>query len=65
MISTAVMTKRKKSVHYVNNKEFLAALIEYRRKVREVAEKEVPDITDEQLKKWTSPNKPPIPNIIK
>jgi hypothetical protein len=31
MITTAVMTKRKRSVHYVNNKEFLAALVEYRR----------------------------------
>ena len=30
MISTAVMTKRKRSEHYVNNKEFLAALIKYR-----------------------------------
>lgn len=33
MITTAVMTKRKRSEHYVNNKEFLAALIEYREKV--------------------------------
>ena len=30
MISTAVMAKRKRSEHYVNNKEFLAALIRYR-----------------------------------
>jgi hypothetical protein len=30
MITTAVMTKRKRSEHYVNNKEFLAALIKYR-----------------------------------
>ena len=30
MITTAVMAKRKKSEHYVNNKEFLAALIKYR-----------------------------------
>ena len=30
MISTAVMAKRKRSEHYVNNKEFLAALIKYR-----------------------------------
>ena len=30
MITTAVMTKRKRSEHYVNNKEFLAALIRYR-----------------------------------
>jgi len=30
MITTAVMTKRKRSDHYVKNKEFLAALIKYR-----------------------------------
>jgi hypothetical protein len=64
MISTAVMTKRKRSIHYVNNKEFLAALIEYRKKVREAAEKEIPGITPEQLKTWSSPNKPPIPEYI-
>ena len=29
----AVMTKRKRSEHYVNNKEFLAALIKYRESV--------------------------------
>jgi len=34
MITTAVMTKRKRSVHYVNNKEFLTALVEYRTAVR-------------------------------
>jgi hypothetical protein len=33
MITTTVMTKRKRSEHYVNNKEFLAALIEHREKV--------------------------------
>jgi len=33
MITTAVMTKRKRSEHYVNNKEFLAALIEHRERV--------------------------------
>jgi hypothetical protein len=64
MISTAVMTKRKRSIHYVNNKEFLAALIEYRKSVKEAAEKEIPNITDEQLKNWKSSNKPPIPNYI-
>lgn len=64
MISTTVMTKRKRSVHYVNNKEFLAALIKYRKEVREVAEKEIPGITNDQLKTWSSPNKPPIPNYI-
>jgi hypothetical protein len=64
MISTSIMTKRKRSVHYVNNKEFLAALIEYRKKVKEAAEKEIPNITEEQLKTWKSSNKPPIPNYI-
>lgn len=33
MITTAVMTKRKRSEHYVNNKEFLEALVEYRKKI--------------------------------
>ena len=33
MITTNVMTKRKRSDHYVNNKEFLAALIKYREDV--------------------------------
>jgi hypothetical protein len=33
MITTAVMSKRKRSEHYVNNKEFLAALIKYREDV--------------------------------
>ena len=33
MITSGPMTKRKRSVHYVNNKEFLAALIDYRQNV--------------------------------
>jgi len=33
MITTNIMTKRKRSEHYVNNKEFLAALIKYREDV--------------------------------
>jgi hypothetical protein len=33
MTISETMTKRKRSVHYVNNKEFLAALIEYRSSV--------------------------------
>jgi len=33
MITTSVMTKRKRSDHYVNNKDFLAALIRYREDV--------------------------------
>ena len=36
---TNPMTKRKRSIHYVNNKEFLAALIEYKKKVAEAAER--------------------------
>jgi hypothetical protein len=50
MISTAVMTKRKRSIHYVNNKEFLAALIEYRKEIEEAELNGLP--------------KPPIPNYI-
>ena len=33
MITTNVMTKRKRSEHYVNNKEFLIALIEYKKQL--------------------------------
>ena len=44
------MPGRKRSIHYVNNKEFLAALIEYRTKVAEANEKGL--------------DKPPIPNYI-
>lgn len=36
------MTKRKRSVHYVNNKEFLAALVEYRTLVRLAKERGQP-----------------------
>jgi DNA-directed RNA polymerase specialized sigma subunit len=39
MISTEVMTKRKKSIHYVNNKEFLAALIQYKKEIVEAQER--------------------------
>jgi hypothetical protein len=50
MISTEVMTKRKRSIHYVNNKEFLAALIEYRKAIEDAEVNGLP--------------KPPIPNYI-
>jgi DNA-directed RNA polymerase specialized sigma subunit len=33
------MTKRKRSVHYVNNKDFLAALIEYKKNISEAQER--------------------------
>jgi len=39
MISTEVMTKRKKSIHYVNNKEFLAALVQYKNEIIEAQER--------------------------
>ena len=50
MITTAVMTRRKRSEHYVNNKEFLAALIEYRTKANSAKER--------------GEQRPPIPNYI-
>ena len=50
MITTAVMTKRKRSEHYVNNKEFLAALIKYRE--------------DIEIARLQDKAKPPIPRYI-
>jgi DNA-directed RNA polymerase specialized sigma subunit len=48
MITTAVMTKRKRSEHYVNNKEFLAALIKYREdiEIAQIQGKPKPRITN-------------------
>ena len=61
------MTKKKRSEHYVNNKELLFAMIEYRKKVELSYQinfgkelKEQPKI--ERAKHW--PNKPPIPRYI-
>ena len=39
MINTSAMNKRKRSVHYVNNKDFLAALIEYKKSIKEAEER--------------------------
>ena len=50
MITTTIMTKRKRSEHYVNNKDFLAALIKYRE------DKEIAEIQGKP--------KPPIPRYI-
>ena len=50
MIKTGTMAKRKRSEHYVNNKEFLAALIKYREDI------EIAQIQDKP--------KPPIPRYI-
>ena len=50
MITTTIMKKRKRSEHYVNNKEFLEALIQYKKKVKNAEE--------------NGEIKPPIPNYI-
>jgi hypothetical protein len=56
--------KRKRSEHYVNNKDFFEAIVEYKRKLRAAAEKEFPEITEQELKTWKSPNKPRISNYL-
>ena len=61
------MTKRKRSEHYVNNKEFLAALIEYRTRVEDSYYKEFgADLKEldksERAKRWKG--KPPIPHYV-
>ena len=66
MIGT-FMTKRKRSEHYVNNKEFLAALIDHRTQVEVSYRKKFGKILSEQDKsertrKWDT--KPPIPRYI-
>ena len=56
--------KRKRSEHYVNNKDFLDAIVIYKINLLQAAQKEIPDITDQQLKTWKSPNKPRISNYL-
>ena len=61
------MTKRKRSEHYVNNKEFLAALIEYRTLVEIAYRKKFGKILSEQDKserarRWDT--KPHIPRYV-
>ena len=61
------MTKRKRSEHYVNNKEFLAALVEYRTNVelsyfKEFGEDLCEKEKSERAKSWKT--KPPIPRYI-
>jgi len=61
------MTKRKRSEHYVNNKEFLAALVQYRENVEVSYKKKFGINLDEQDKSergksWDT--KPPIPRYI-
>jgi hypothetical protein len=64
MITTAIMTKRKRSEHYVNNKDFLAALIKYREDVEIsfIKKNGRPPTKDERGKSWDT--KPPIPRYI-
>ena len=64
MITTAVMTKRKRSEHYVNNKEFLSALIRYREDVEISFIKKYgrEPTKDERGKNWET--KPPIHRYI-
>ena len=64
MISTAVMAKRKRSEHYVNNKEFLAALIKYREDVEiTFIQKNGREPTKEdRSKSWDT--KPVIPRYV-
>jgi hypothetical protein len=56
--------KRKRSEHYVNNKDFFEAIVIYKTNLREAAEKEFPEITDQELKTWKSPNKPRISDYL-
>jgi len=64
MITTNVMTKRKRSIHYVNNKEFLSALIDYRNDVEVSYIKKYgrEPTKDDRGTRWDT--KPPIPNYI-
>ena len=58
------MTKRKRSEHYVNNKEFLAALVEYRSEVERTFIKlhGREPTKEDRSKRWET--KPPIPRYI-
>jgi hypothetical protein len=64
MITTTVMTKRRRSEHYVNNKDFLAALIAYHGEVeRTFIQKYGREPTkDDRSKQWDT--KPQITNYI-
>ena len=64
-------TVKKQKQHYVDNQEFLAAIIKYKQRVYNAALKEIPDLAEmdedkqfEVLKSWKSPNKPRVGNYI-
>lgn len=61
----------RKKQHYVDNQEFLAAIIDYKKKVREAVEKNFPEVSEldedeiyEIIKNWSSPDKPRVGNYI-
>ena len=62
--SYTTMPRPKKSEHYVNNKDFLAALEQYSIDVERsfVKENGRPPTKEERAKRW--PTKPPIPRYI-
>ena len=64
MITTHVMTKRKRSIHYVNNKEFLSALIDYRNDVEVSYIKKYGREPTKDVRGTRWDTKPPIPNYI-
>jgi len=59
-----MVTKRKRSIHYVNNKDFLIALIDYRNDVNVSYIKKYgrEPTKDDRGTRWDT--KPPIPNYI-
>ena len=63
MVGT-IMTKRKRSEHYVNNKEFLAALVDYRSEVERtfIAKYGREPTKQDRSQRWDT--KPPIPRYI-
>ena len=64
MITTAVMTKRKRSEHYVNNKDFLAAIVKYREDVEITFIKKFGRELTKEDRATTWDTKPPIPRYI-
>jgi hypothetical protein len=64
MITTAVMSRRKRSEHYVNNEEFLNALIDYQNKVElSFIQKYGREPTkSDRGTRWDT--KPPIPRYV-
>ncbi len=64
MITTAIMTKRKRSEHYVNNKDFLEALIKYREDVAISFIRKYGKEPTKEDRSRTWDTKPPIPRYI-